>query len=373
LRDLRKEYFKHAGRRSARHRVRSAHQPVTNKSAIREAHLRGILATTFGPLARAHGGAIVQSRVSPISLAACLLTFALGAVALIASIANEIIMTSLPNTAPLVVGAVALDVASRFMPESRFVEALRTVLYGLLYLVTTILCGMVAAYAMQRFAFPLRDDLFARADLALGFHWADLAHWVDGHLGLQRLFYFSYHSLTLQIALPLVVLAVAQRLGEVRVYLLAFTIAFIVTLFISAMLPAAGPIVFVDRAAFHLLEFTGATPLDHLVRLREAGPLIFADPPGGIATFPSFHATVAVLTPLTLRRHHRILVALLVLNGLMLAATITEGAHYFVDVLAGIAMAFFAYALARRIIAAEDSGIRREYRRARSEAVEAVS
>jgi membrane-associated phospholipid phosphatase len=118
-------------------------------------------------------------------------------------------------------------------------------------------------------------------------------------------------------------------------------------------LPAAGPIVFVDRADFNILHFTGATPLDHLMRLREAGPLVMSNPPGGIATFPSFHATVAVLTPLTLRGYRPIFAALLILNAAMLAATVTEGAHYFIDVIAGSGMAFFAYALAKRIIRLE--------------------
>jgi len=81
---------------------------------------------------------------------------------------------------------------------------------------------------------------------------------------------------------------------------------------------------------------------------------MLADPPGGIATFPSFHATVAILAPLALRRHPRILAGLLVLDAAMLGGTVTEGAHYFIDVVAGIGMAFFAYALARRVIAVED-------------------
>jgi membrane-associated phospholipid phosphatase len=79
-----------------------------------------------------------------------------------------------------------------------------------------------------------------------------------------------------------------------------------------------------------------------------------SNPPGGIATFPSFHATVAVLTPLTLRGYRPIFAALLILNAAMLAATVTEGAHYFIDVVAGSGMAFLAYALAKRIIRLED-------------------
>jgi hypothetical protein len=307
-----------------------------------------------GLLVRKYRGALVESRTSPISRSAVLLTFGLGTIALVASIITKFTFASLPNIMPLVIGVAILDVVTRLLPQTRFVEAIRTILYGALYLVITILCGIVAAYAMQRFAFPLQDQLLAKIDMALGLSWLDYANWVDRHDQIQRVFRFAYDTIQVQIALPLVVLAFSKQQNEVRVYLLAFTLAFIVTIVISALMPAAGPIGSVDRSGFAMLQFTGATPLDHLMRLREAGTLILTDPPGGIATFPSFHATVAVLTPLTLRHHPRILVGLLVLNAAMLGGTATEGAHYFIDVVAGIGMAFFAYLLASRIIRLED-------------------
>ena len=305
-------------------------------------------------LASKYRSALVQTRISPISRSAIALTFALAAIALLASLATKFTFASLPDIMPLVVGVAVLDVLSRLLPQTRFAEAIQTVLYGVLYLVITILCGIIAAYAMQRSAFPLQDRLLANMDAAVGLNWSDYAHWVDRHEQIQRVFRFAYDTIQIQIALPLVVLAFSNRKSDVRVYLLAFSIAFIVTIVISALLPAAGPIGLADRTAFGILQFTGATPLDHLMRLREAGALIMTDPPGGIATFPSFHATVAVLTPLALRRYPRVLVALLVLNAAMLGGTVTEGAHYFVDVLAGICMAFFAHALAKRIIRIED-------------------
>jgi PAP2 superfamily len=309
---------------------------------------------TFHWLARPDRGAVTQSRISPVSRPACLFTFALAAIALAASIATKLLITSLPNILPLVAVVVAVDVVLLFVPQNRISDAVRTILFGALYLVITILCAIVAAYAMQRFAFPLEDHLFATTDSALGLQWFDYAHWVDRHVGVQRVFHFAYDTISLQIALPLVVLAFSHRHGDVRAYLLAFVIALTCTIIISALMPAAGPIVAVDRAAFHVLKFTGATPLDHLMRLREAGPLIFTKTPGGIATFPSFHATIAVLTPLTLRSYPRILFALLVLDAAMLGGTVTEGAHYFTDLIAGTGMAFFAYALAKRIILLED-------------------
>jgi membrane-associated phospholipid phosphatase len=304
--------------------------------------------------ARKYRIAIIQSRISPISGSALFLTLVLATIGLVASAFTKFSLISLPNVMPFVVVVVVLDVLSQLAPQGRIVEGVQTVLYGLLYLVITIICGAFAAYSIQRFAFPLQDELLASADRALGLEWFDYAHWVDRHAVIQAVIHFAYDSIRNQITLPLIILAFTNRPGEVRSYLLAFAIAFTFTIIISALMPAAGPIALVDRATFEVLKFTGATPLDHLMRLREAGPLIMSESPGGIATFPSFHATIAVLTPLTLRGYPRIFAALLLLNAAMLVGTVTEGAHYFVDILAGTGMALFAYFMARRIIRIED-------------------
>jgi hypothetical protein len=94
-----------------------------------------------------------------------------------------------------------------------------------------------------------------------------------------------------------------------------------------------------------------------LMRLRAAAPMLLTDAPGGILTFPSFHATVAILTPLALRRYRGLFVVLLIFDAAMLCGTVTEGAHYVSDVLAGIGVAFCAYSLARRIIRVEDRSL----------------
>jgi hypothetical protein len=299
-------------------------------------------------------GAVIQSRSSPISRTGIFLTFGLLAVGIIASIATKFTLVSIPNILPLLIGILILDALSQLMPQNRFVEAVQMFLHGLSYLVITILCAVLAAYAMQRFAFPLQDRLFAHVDAVFGLNWFDYAKWVDSHLTVQRLFRFAYDTIQIQIALPLAILAFSNQQSELRIYLLAFAIALVVTITISALMPAAGPIASLDRATFRILQFTGATPLDHLMRLREAGPMILVDPPGGIATFPSFHATIAILTPLTLRGYPRILAGVLVLDAAMLGGTVTEGAHYFCDILAGGGIAFLAYALATHLIRTED-------------------
>jgi len=322
----------------------------------------------FGLPARNERIANTQSRISPISGSAGCLMLGLGTIGLISSIITKFSLTSLPNIILLVIGVLILDVLCQFAPQTRVVEAVQTALYGFLYLAVTIVCGVLAAYSLQRFAFPLQDQLLANADKALGLNWSDFAYWVDRYVAVQTIFHLAYDSILGQTLLPLAVFTVFNRPSEVRAYLLAFAIAFTFTIIVSALMPAAGPIAFVDRATFNVLQFTGATPLDHLMRLREAGPLIMDDAPGGIATFPSFHATIATLTPLTLRGYPRIFLALLILDAAMLCGTVTEGAHYFSDVLAGAGMAFFAHAMAKRIISIED----RSFHRRRNHALSPV-
>lgn len=68
---------------------------------------------------------------------------------------------------PLVIAVMVVDVSSQFTPRTRIAEAVHTVNYGILLLVTTSLCGAIAAYALQRLAFPLQDQNMASIDAAL--------------------------------------------------------------------------------------------------------------------------------------------------------------------------------------------------------------
>lgn len=297
---------------------------------------------------------MIEYRNSPVSRAgiACLLV--LGAAGLIISLATGLRFADLPNIAPLVTGVVLLDFLTRFAPQSRNVAAVRTMIYGALYLVVASFCGVLAAYGLQRLALPLQDQLFQNFDLAMGIRWFDWAHWIDRHPVVRTMFFYAYRTMPLQVALPLLVFAFTQRVDKVRVYLLTFTIAVVITIVVAAFVPAAGPTAIIDESALPHLQFAGATPIDHLFRLRIEGPAVLFGDPGGIVSFPSLHATVAVLTPFVLRNYRWLFLSLLFVNSSMLGGTISEGGHYVCDIYAGIAVAFFAYALAKRIILIED-------------------
>src|SRR4051812_19308130 len=101
---------------------------------------RDVFAMSLGLVARQLLSAPPQSRVSPVSRAATLLTFALLAIGILASIATGFTLESLPNIILLVIAVLVLDVLSQFAPRIRIVEAMQTVLYGVLYLVITCVC-----------------------------------------------------------------------------------------------------------------------------------------------------------------------------------------------------------------------------------------
>jgi membrane-associated phospholipid phosphatase len=298
---------------------------------------------------------LIQDRVSPVSREAAILTFLMAAVALTVSLWTGLKFTALPSLMPLIAGVLVIDILSGFGPQTPAVRAVQSMLFGVLYLAITCFCAILAAYAAQRFALPLQDPLFVRTDLALGVDWFDVVHWVDDRPSVHRILELAYGTMSAQIALPVIVLAFLGNPDDIRKYLLSFVIALTVTIAISSLLPAAGPIALVDRVTFHVMQFTGATPVDHLIQLRSAGPLVIHDRLAGIATFPSFHATIAVLTPLTLRRFRVIFLALLVVDAAMLGGTVTEGAHYVTDVLGGTCIAFGACWLANRLPGAKDN------------------
>src|SRR6202000_1215270 len=98
--------------------------------------------------------------------------------------------------------------------------------------------------------------LLTSSDLAMGLSWPEYAHWVDQHPAVQAVLKFAYNTIFPQVALPLVVLAFVRDINAIRIYLLALGIGFVATIIIPALLPAAGPVAFVDRSSFDILHFT---------------------------------------------------------------------------------------------------------------------
>jgi membrane-associated phospholipid phosphatase len=153
----------------------------------------------------------------------------------------------------------------------------------------------------------------------------------------------AYAASMPQLLLVLLVLATTRQLARLADFLALFTVTSLATVVTASLLPAAGAFVHFDPPAAlraNVGADAGIWHLAHFEALR-SGAMRAIDPGTieGLVTFPSFRAALAVITAWALVRTRWLALPGLCLNGLVIASTVPVGGHYFVDVLAGMAIA----------------------------------
>ncbi|MGA2568139.1 MAG: phosphatase PAP2 family protein, partial [Pseudolabrys sp.] len=207
------------------------------------------------------------------------------------------------------------------------------------------------SYIAASIALPLQDAAFDGVDRALGFDWRGFMVAMQRWPGFFEFMRMTYLSVSVQMTAVVLVLGFSRRLPWLRVYLLAFILAALVTIAASALLPAEGA-----WLHYGLKGDAAAMPVSHtswpiFLGLRDGSyRLVMAVGAEGIITFPSLHAALAVILiaafwPVPAARWLGASI-----NSLMLVATPINGSHYFIDVLAGIAIAVLCLAAARTLV-----------------------
>ena len=207
------------------------------------------------------------------------------------------------------------------------------------------------SYVAATAALPLQDAALDSMDRALGFDWIGLLAFMQRWPHIFDLMHLIYLSVSVQMTVVVLLLGFTGRLSWLRVYILAFIFAALLTIVMSALFPAEG-------AWLHYGFKSGiaAMPVSHtswpvFFGLRDGSfRLVMAIGSQGIITFPSLHAALAVILivaywPVPIARWLGATI-----NSLMLAATPIDGSHYFVDVLAGIGIAALCLAAARAVV-----------------------
>jgi membrane-associated phospholipid phosphatase len=187
-------------------------------------------------------------------------------------------------------------------------------------------------------AFPLADARLAGWDARLGFDWLGYALWLDGQPWLLRPMSWAYGGLTFYSCLTFALLAMFDRI-RAREYFLLFLMSSIAASTIGMFFPAVAAMAHYapDPGLFSMLsEATGTYHLHALAQLRtDPSHAIALTAMPGLTTFPSFHTAMGLIGIYCGRSTARLLVPLLLVNGLMIASTPVLGSHYLVDVLAG--------------------------------------
>jgi membrane-associated phospholipid phosphatase len=148
------------------------------------------------------------------------------------------------------------------------------------------------------------------------------------------------------------VTAAVRRVNRLQGYVLAFAIAITLTALIAIFLPAANAAIYFDKLPTKVSVWpNGQHSYFPVLEGLRAGTLrtVSFDAMDGLISFPSFHTANAILIlwalwPITLVRW-----MLLPINILLIASTPLCGAHYFVDVLGGCAVAFVAISATARL------------------------
>lgn len=213
--------------------------------------------------------------------------------------------------------------------------------------------GAPLSYLAASANLPLHDGLFDALDRAAGLDWMALLGFMNAHPALHPLFAGAYGSFPVQTTTTVLALGFSGRPRHLRTFVLAFILAALVTIVVSAILPAEGAWGYYKLSAADspaIVPVTREIHLPFFLGLRDGSyRLLVATGAQGIITFPSLHAAVAVIFILALWPVPVIRWIALVVNILMLAATPIDGGHYFIDVLAGVAVAAACWWSARKI------------------------
>lgn len=198
---------------------------------------------------------------------------------------------------------------------------------------------LLLSYLCASAALPMQDAAMARLDARLGLDWPAWRGVVMGSPMLRTVLELAYISLPLQIVATCVLMPLGADRDRSREFLWLFLITGIVTCALSGLLPAMGARQWFDAGPSGWAADMAA--------LRAGGARFDFAAMTGIITFPSFHTTAAVLLAWANRRTGWRGAGFAGLNLLMIAATPVGGGHFFVDVIAGLAIAIAAIALLR--------------------------
>ena len=208
-----------------------------------------------------------------------------------------------------------------------------------------IICAIVGplSYVANKASFPLQDQALLAIDRRLGLDPEPIARFVNDHPWLADVLARGYGLIKWPLLGIPVVLALTARYVRMQLFMLAMSLALAITIAISALVPAIGTYYGLQLPAAHLPNINTAVyagQLRDILALRD-GSLheLQLFKLSGIVSFPSFHAASAVLYMWALWPVRRIGGIAVAFNLLMIAATPAIGAHYIIDVAAGIAVA----------------------------------
>lgn len=250
--------------------------------------------------------------------------------------------------APLI-GAICCRILMRYREVYKFGAAAEAVFQ----MAFVSLFGVMTSYAAATANMPLIDGILLHADQAMGYDWQAYLRVLGASEEIRLIFYMSYISIFYQPAVIACVLVFSGQVMKFEILILSMMIGLAITSVIFIICPATTAWLYVDQEALASSIYLGVPGGGDnwavaLTEIRAGGGRLISEPAGFI-TFPSFHCIVALLNIRAAWSSKWLRIPFLILNGLMIASTLTTGGHYLVDVIAGALLAIVAAILADKI------------------------
>lgn len=224
------------------------------------------------------------------------------------------------------------------------------ILFGQITLM--MLLGLLLSYAVSAVPFPYRDVDLNAFDISIGFHREAYLKFFIDHPQLLSFVYLGYASLLTQFVVVPFALLLSGHEGRCRTYGVAYGLSLTVTCIVAVFVPATNALIHVDLPAIGYGELSQRVesyfPTLEALRtgVQKFIPLCNFE---GLISFPSFHTVSAILYAWALWPLARLRLLSVPLNLLMILGTPGFGAHYLVDVIAGVIVAIASIAVAAHI------------------------
>ncbi len=211
--------------------------------------------------------------------------------------------------------------------------------------------GIALSYPLATAGFPYCDALLDNADRWMRLDWRIYLHFINDHATLAVLTWLAYRSMLFQFTVLAVALVAASRIARLQRYVLASGLALCLTLAVFTFMPAGGSYVFLQIQPH---EFANLSPVTtyHQALVLDAlrtGQQNVVSQMEGLITFPSFHTVWAILFAWGFYPIKQLRVGAILLNLFVIASTPIQGAHYFIDIIGGTAVAGIAVYAAKRM------------------------
>jgi membrane-associated phospholipid phosphatase len=210
---------------------------------------------------------------------------------------------------------------------------------------------LTLTYLSTAMAWPLRDAQLAAIDRMLGFDWAYFLALTNSIPLVSAVLVWAYKSSGSQLLLLCLFLGATGRQNRLAETLALIAVTALLTGIFNLIVPAAGAydLYSPPKEMFsHLSANAGMWHFNLFLSLRnQAVPTLDFATAEGLVTFPSFHTILAIVTAYGVRDVPYLKFPIAALSAVVIVATLPEGGHYLIDVIAGAGIAIAAIVFLR--------------------------